>query len=147
MKKFNIHNEYSVIAEQKNKLKQVRLGLPRTKFVFQDIELNSFSFFHLNFFGKAILNNLEEVEFLMEWNYKPQFVAEEFLGDPRLHHIILFANGITSIEEFTSSFIGFKVKIPRKDVLDYITTEIRRMNMKEKKEEILDEKFGEREDI
>ncbi len=143
MTNFNLESEYSIEKHQKNKLKQIRLGLPKTKYNFDGFILDSFGFHHLNFFYDIMIENSIEQVFKNEWNYRPQFVAEEFFEDPRLHHIIMFVNEVTCVDNFNFRFMDGKIKVPSKDVLNYISKEIRRRNINEREELILNERYGE----
>ncbi len=137
MNKPKIEFENSIEKDQKNKLKQVRLGLAKTIYDYEGIKLNSFGFHHLNFFHDALVNNSVEEEFKVEWEYKPQHIAEEYLNDFRMHHIIMFVNNVCCMDDFNIGFIGTKVKIPRMDIVTYIEREIRRFNVNEAENEEL----------
>ncbi len=144
---FKIEDEYSIVSQQKNKMKEVRIGLPRTIYDYDGLKMNSFGFYYLSFFNDTLIDNVVEREFKSSWEYKPQYVADEIFNDPRLYHLILFVNNISSIDYFNIKTIGFKLKIPRVDVVNFITREIRRMNINEKEEEVLNDRYGETENF
>jgi len=143
MKKFNLDAEFSAQYQINNKLKEVRLGLPLTMYNYNSgIITNSFGFHHLNFFREAIMANCISIDFTPEWEFKPQYIADEFLDDPRLHHLILFVNEICDITDFSIAKLGFHVKVPSREIVDYVAREIRRINLTEPEEVIIDEKFS-----
>jgi len=106
------------------------LGLHKQSIVYDDKEFEPFRFEELAFFSDALEGEpYDEVEFEQKYKYKPQYIAKEFFGNPRLGYIILYFNRLTTISDFTPKNVGRKIKVPKLSTLLKISDIVDRKEM------------------
>lgn len=95
-------------------------GLPKEKFIYEGRVYEPFQLQELSFFGQEFLdddNSYETIPFTEISKYKPQHIAQEYYGNPRLAYLILYANKISAVTDFTPEKLNGEIKIIKFSIL------------------------------
>jgi len=96
-------------------------GLPVSKLLFDgEVLIEPFQLTELGFFGETFFedeNNFDIVEYTDKYKFKPQYLAKEYYGNPRLSYLILYANNLSDITDFKNDYLSAGIKVIKFSVL------------------------------
>lgn len=106
--------DYKIALQNNTDMNINYFGLPKEKYVYNGITYEPFQLTELAFFGAEYFENPDnfiEIDFTEIYKYKPQYLAHEYYGNPKLGYLILYANKLDSVVEFIPENLNGKIKI------------------------------------
>jgi len=106
--------DFKVAIENSTDMNINYFGLPKEKYLYNNIVYEPFQLSELAFFGADYFEdelNFTTIDFTELYKYKPQYIAHDYYGNPKLAYLILYANKIDSVVDFTPENLNGQIKI------------------------------------
>lgn len=122
-------NSNNMISESNERLVNDTLNTNRYMSYLIDEDDKLYESMSLDFitkFKNLLNSNIEYIDFLPIYTYKPEYVSYYLYGTPSYDYLVLHANKLVSKKEFyADKFINGKVAYYNKSILNTIGTELR----------------------